>query len=308
MRHDRERVQVDGDRDRAHRHLRRGEQERRERREPHAARQPCDEDATPSHVARTRQQPAACDDAVPELHPRVEPLLRVQRVAAARPVLAAEARPVSRTNAPEVTTRKSAAQDASDRTRNARARREPARARNGCRHQRSTTGALPRRPPPPSRSRASAMPAAANVASSTGALLAREGDEQARRRSAGRRRAPRAPRPRCSRRAAPAKSRLRGSPPVRTPSSASSSAPGSAGSEPASSTTRTPLRDASSCACPSSPKPGDVGDRVRRERPQRVGRGAIELDHGRDRGLERALWRDPVPHGLEHDPRSRAPS
>ena len=54
---------------------------------------------------------------------------------------------------------------------------------------------------------------------------------------------------------ASAKSRLRRSPPVRTPSAASSSAPGSAGSELASSTTRTPLLDASSCTWPSSPNP-----------------------------------------------------
>ena len=49
------------------------------------------------------------------------------------------------------------------------------------------------------------------------------------------------------------------------------------------------------------PEAGHVGDRVRRERPQRVGRVAVQLAHGGDRGLERAVRRASLAHRLEDE-------
>ena len=74
-----------------------------------------------------------------------------------------------------------------------------------------------------------------------------------------------------------AKSRLRASPPVRTPCAAAARAPGRSGSASPSSARRTPLRSATSCAWPKSPKPvTSVAAEwlERRAAPRRRGRSA----------------------------------
>jgi hypothetical protein len=91
VRHHRERVKIDRDRDRSHRDLRDGHEESRER-------GPADAPVESRHAERAepggerQRKPDERDDPVPELDERVEALLRVRLVAAARPVLAAEAR------------------------------------------------------------------------------------------------------------------------------------------------------------------------------------------------------------------------
>ena len=46
----------------------------------------------------------------------------------------------------------------------------------------------------------------------------------------------------------------------------------------------------------------DVRDRVRGERPERLRRGPVQLDHRRDRSVERPFRSDAVPNGLKDDP------
>ena len=89
VRHHRERVEVDRDRDRAHRDLGDGDEERAERGEPSTARQPRHARGAEPGEERERE-PDERDDPVAELDERVEALLRVGLVAAARPVLAPE--------------------------------------------------------------------------------------------------------------------------------------------------------------------------------------------------------------------------
>ena len=69
---------------------------------------------------------------------------------------------------------------------------------------------------------------------------------------------------------------------------------------------------ASSAMCPPSAPPSrgrgpgarsrDVGDGIRRERPQRVGGVPVELGHDGNRGVERAVGRAAVAHGLQDEP------
>ena len=74
---------------------------------------------------------------------------------------------------------------------------------------------------------------------------------------------------------------------MRTPLRARSSAPSIAGRRSDSSTMRTPLRSATSCAWPNSPKPVTSVTALRRERPEHVGSLLVQRAHPADRALER---------------------
>ena len=92
VRHHRQRVQVDRDRDAAHRDLGDGDEER-------AQRSPAADPREPGDLARGQprrereQDPDEGDHAIAELDKRVVPLLGVRPIAAAGPVLAPEPRP-----------------------------------------------------------------------------------------------------------------------------------------------------------------------------------------------------------------------
>ncbi len=136
------------------------EEERRERREPHAARE-ADDPARAEPGDERQRQADEGDHAVPELDERVESLLRVGLVAALRPVVAPEAgsgQPHERTRGD---TRKSATQEASESRRNPPG--ESVRTRATAVTTSSSTTPEPGSTDP---MRVSASPAAANVASS----------------------------------------------------------------------------------------------------------------------------------------------
>ena len=90
--HHRERMQVEDHREAAERDLGDRAEEGGERRPPHPPRQPVDPARREPRDERG-QDPDDRDDAVPELDHRVEVLRGERRVAAPRPVVAAEARP-----------------------------------------------------------------------------------------------------------------------------------------------------------------------------------------------------------------------
>ena len=115
VRHHRERVELEDHGDPAERDLRDRAEERgqREAHAPSAAGRRTRRDA--SQVASDARIPHERDDAVPELDERVEALRGERRVAAARPVVAAEARPGQPHEGADVTTSAEHDHDASAR-------------------------------------------------------------------------------------------------------------------------------------------------------------------------------------------------
>ena len=291
-------------RDAAERDLRdRPEERRRARRDAPsaAARRP---GATRATCTSASDDPDERDHPVPELdEARGSPAVGNGVVAAARPVLAAEARagqPHERARGDDELERRRTRPARGGGSRAARRVRplrchvpeQPCRVRRPSSGRRGAvaTGARRRRPRRPGRPAGARAPAAANVGlGDHGRSLGGKRDEQPARglrvvrerlgdggRRRSRRAGPRtrgcAGRRRCGRRPRP-----------------SSSAPGQGGQRGGLELdARTPLRVAISYAWPSRPKPVTSVTACGRERPQRVRRGAVERRHRRDRRVERA--------------------
>ena len=222
VRHHRERVQVEDHGQAAERDLRDGAEKRAERRASNPARQAVDAArGEPGH--ERGQDPDERDDAVAELDHRVEVLRRERRIAAARPVVAAEPRPRQadeRARGDDEPERRDRADRDPEEAVAARPAREGA-ARTLTRLRSDTPLPASTRP-----TACSVEPGAGERRLEDGALLRGKRDEQPARRLrvvGERLELGAAP---SSRRAAPANSRFRRSPPVRTPAAASSSAPG----------------------------------------------------------------------------------
>ena len=204
-----------------------------------------------SQVTSVSARPTSATSAVPELDERVEALLGIRLVAAARPVLAAEpgpGQPHERARGHDEEERGAGREREPEEAGGRQAPEAKARDRRRSRAEHDSGARLDR----PIRDRSSPRTRTSPRGPRRARRAARRG---ARRPSAGRTRALRAPASPRSRRGARRTRGSGGRRPCCTPASASSAAPGSSGSAPASSTTRTPLRDASSCACPSSPNP-----------------------------------------------------
>ena len=160
--------------------------------------------------------------------------------------------------------------------------------------------------PPPRGRRASWERPPPRSSASTASRLPPGPPPGARRTSAGRGRARRAPaharRPTVS--AGAVNRRLWPAPPVSTPARARSSAPSSAGSAAASNTSRAPEARAISRPCPSRPKPvTSVAPRM----PwldEDLGRGAVERAHLVDRGLEVRVARQALAPAAHEEPRA----